>query len=131
MKKLWLIVVAFIVTTGFVQAKNKEVIVSAENHKKCYQAITEFTIPKGAIATNFKLLHLDNGYNCHTNQKLKRDQAAFYIQNANNNRRVYAYYKYKKNNGLSNLVLGPGRYFLSADGGIDAVARLSYTLISK
>ncbi len=122
--KIWLLFIVFIFISGVAQAQEKKTI-TATNNQECYPANTTFIIPKGKIATDFKIISLDNGYNCHTHAKLNRNEVGFSISKGGFYKTIY---RYVKGTDISKLQLDAGKYYLIVDGGIRAKAVITYTL---
>jgi hypothetical protein len=94
--------------------------VTGEIRDQCKQIFGEFTVPAGATASNFRLTGLGAGRTCTTNQPI--EQKGFTILDRNYN----DVYRYSDDGSLANLILKPGKYYLSVGGGVGAMVTITF-----
>ncbi len=92
-----------------------------------------FTVPVGQEASGFRYSGLESGFNCETGEKVIREGFTIHKDDFAGSR-VYSYLVNKEGQvfesggPLNALVLTPGKYIISVDGGYDAEVMVFYKL---
>lgn len=116
-----LVVAVMIAAGGMVSSAYAETMtVTGEIRDQCRRVPGEFTVPAGATASKFRLTGLGAGSTCTTNQPIA--YKGFTILNRN----FDDVYRYQDDGSLASLVLQPGKYYLSVDGGVGAWVTLVF-----
>jgi hypothetical protein len=131
---LLFLILCLILILNPVNAESVTATIKSKTWEYCSQVGGDFSIPDGKTASNFEIIKLDSGHECYGPKDIK--EKGFAIFSKKNDNELYSYFDNGggspwESTSLKSLTLPSGKYYISLDGGDEAIVKLNYQTQGK